>query len=207
MSAERDRRAEILDAAFAEFASKGFRGATIKSIARAAGIQSPALIYWYFPTKQELFRAVLATQTPLMRTVGNLTGLLDQPPAEVLPLLAEAYFVTTATEQVRTFMRLTVVEATQHPELAREFIQEGPLRVLGFLEMYLTRQVALGRLRPHNVKVSSRALMGMLLPQVLAQQIFTNLDQEGPTNAEYLQTSITIFLNGLAPTTNEGAAS
>ena len=48
MTEELDRRAQILDAAFEEFSEKGFKGATIKSIARAAGLQSPALIYWRF---------------------------------------------------------------------------------------------------------------------------------------------------------------
>jgi AcrR family transcriptional regulator len=32
---------QILDAAFEEFSTKGFKGATIKSIAGAAGLQSP----------------------------------------------------------------------------------------------------------------------------------------------------------------------
>ena len=50
-----DRRGQILDAAFEEFAAKGFKGATIKSIAQAAELQSPALIYWYFPNKEALF--------------------------------------------------------------------------------------------------------------------------------------------------------
>ena len=59
MTEELDRRAQILDAAFEEFSEKGFKGATIKSIARAAGLQSPALIYWYFPDKEALFREVL----------------------------------------------------------------------------------------------------------------------------------------------------
>ena len=59
MIEEPGRRAAILAAAFAEFAAKGFRGATIKSIAQAAGVQSPALLYWYFPSKEALFQAVL----------------------------------------------------------------------------------------------------------------------------------------------------
>ena len=53
---EPERREQILKAAFEEFAAKGFKGATIKSIAEAAGLQSPALIYWYFPDKEALFR-------------------------------------------------------------------------------------------------------------------------------------------------------
>ena len=64
-----DRRAQILDAAFEEFSAKGFKGATIKSIAGAAGLQSPALIYWYFPDKEALFREVLGSKIPVVRAV------------------------------------------------------------------------------------------------------------------------------------------
>jgi TetR/AcrR family transcriptional regulator len=62
---------QILDAAFEEFSTKGFKGATIKSIAGAAGLQSPALIYWYFPDKEALFNAVLTTHAPLRSVVED----------------------------------------------------------------------------------------------------------------------------------------
>src|ERR687883_1053561 len=91
---ERDRREQILGAAFEEFSAKGFKGATIKSIARAAGLQSPALIYWYFPDKEALFREVLESQIPLLRTVRDPAGLLDLPPEKVLPTIAKRYLTT-----------------------------------------------------------------------------------------------------------------
>ena len=56
MAGELDRRTQILEAAFEEFSEKGFKGATIKSIAEAARLQSPALLYWYFSDKEALFR-------------------------------------------------------------------------------------------------------------------------------------------------------
>ena len=49
MPEEPNRREQIMEAAFEEFAAKGFKGATIKSIAETAKVQSPALIYHYFP--------------------------------------------------------------------------------------------------------------------------------------------------------------
>ena len=52
LAEEANRRGQILDAAFEEFSTKGFKGATIKSIAGAAGLQSPTLIYWYSLTRR-----------------------------------------------------------------------------------------------------------------------------------------------------------
>ena len=51
-------RDQILDAAEALFARKGLDPTTIKEIGTAAG-QNPALLYYYFGSKDELYRAVL----------------------------------------------------------------------------------------------------------------------------------------------------
>lgn len=53
-----DTRAEILAAARASFAEKGFGGTTIRGVAAAAGVD-PALVHHYFGTKDDLFVAAL----------------------------------------------------------------------------------------------------------------------------------------------------
>jgi AcrR family transcriptional regulator len=53
-----DTRAEVLAAARAAFAEKGFRGTTIRAVASAAGVD-PALVHHYFGTKDDLFVAAL----------------------------------------------------------------------------------------------------------------------------------------------------
>ena len=53
-----DTRAEVLAAARASFAEKGFRGTTIRAVAAAAGVD-PALVHHYFGTKDDLFVAAL----------------------------------------------------------------------------------------------------------------------------------------------------
>ena len=52
------RRKQILDAATQVFAEKGFHRATIKDIARVAGI-ADGTIYTYFASKDEVLLAVL----------------------------------------------------------------------------------------------------------------------------------------------------
>lgn len=52
------KREEILDAALAVVASHGYRGASVREIADAAGL-SPAGLLHYFGTKEELFVAIL----------------------------------------------------------------------------------------------------------------------------------------------------
>jgi AcrR family transcriptional regulator len=53
-----EREADILDQARELFIAKGYRGTRVAEVARAAGIASAA-VHWYFPTKDDLFAAVL----------------------------------------------------------------------------------------------------------------------------------------------------
>ncbi len=53
-----ERTAEILDAATEAFLAKGYDGTTISNVATAASM-TPANVYWYFPSKDHLFAAVM----------------------------------------------------------------------------------------------------------------------------------------------------
>lgn len=193
------RRERILDAAFEEFATKGFRGATIKSIARAAGLRSPALIYWYFPDKEALFREVLGARIPVLRAVRDPARLLDRPPEEVLPLIAKRYLSTFDNPAAQRMARLLVGEAMRRPEIAEVFGNAVIERILGFLKSYMAHQVELGRLRPHDVRSSARAFIGMLLPQVGGKVFFPAIREDGLTDEEHVENAVRMLLEGLRP--------
>jgi AcrR family transcriptional regulator len=199
LAEERDRRVQILDAAFAEFAAKGFKGATIKSIARAAGLQSPALIYHYFPDKEALFREVLGARIPVLRAVRDPASLLDHPPEEVLPMIGRRYLSTFDSPMAQRMARLLVGEATRRSEVADIFGNTVIKRVLGFLKGYMARQVELGRLRPHDVRSSARAFIGMLLPQAGGKLFFPAIREDGLTDKEHVENVVGFFLEGLRP--------
>jgi AcrR family transcriptional regulator len=87
------RRAQITAAAAELFARRGFERTTAADIARAAGISSGSVFY-YFPDKQAIFRAIFAADLPLAReqvqrhadSPSALAGIL----ATVEELAAEA---------------------------------------------------------------------------------------------------------------------
>jgi TetR/AcrR family transcriptional regulator len=199
MAEVEDRRSQLLDAAFEEFAAKGFEGATIKSIASEAGVNSPALIYHYFPDKEALFNAVLETHAPIRSAIENPASFMDRPPEEVLPEIARAYFATVANPTSRRMMKLMLGEAMRRPQLAEMIGRATAVRVLGFLKGYLSRQVELGRLRPHDVRSSARAFVGMLIPQAAGKILFTALREDGLEDEEHIETAVNIFLEGLKP--------
>jgi AcrR family transcriptional regulator len=80
------RRGEILVAAKEVFARKGFHATTIADIAKQAGLAYGS-IYWYFDSKEELFRALMAVQEVALRArvataLGELGGLPDDSRGE-----------------------------------------------------------------------------------------------------------------------------
>jgi AcrR family transcriptional regulator len=196
---ESDRRQQIVDAAFEEFAEHGFRGATIKRIAQRARLRSQALIYWYFPAKEALFEAVLGQRLPILRMVLDPAPLLDRPPEEVLPQLARAYLDAGDRPGALRLVRLLAPELIRRPEIADAV--GGPLiaRILDFIKTYLAHQIELGRLRPHDVRASARAFVGMILPQLGGKLFLPALRADGLTDEEHNATIVAIFLRGLQP--------
>src|SRR5829696_9802402 len=110
VSEESERRQQILDAATEEFATKGFLGATIKQIAQRAKLRSQALIYWYFPTKEALFEAVLGTHLPIFQLVLDPSSLRERPPEDVLPLLARSFLAGADKPAAQRVLRLVAPE-------------------------------------------------------------------------------------------------
>ncbi|MGF1470424.1 MAG: TetR/AcrR family transcriptional regulator [Rubrobacteraceae bacterium] len=198
---EVDRRTQILGAAFEEFAAKGFKEATIKSIARAAGLQSPALIYHYFPDKETLLQEVLEAHAPIVRTMVDPAPLMQLPPEVTLRKIGRAYLAFDRSNTKE--LRVLIGEALRRPEVAELFVKRGPSRVLEFLKQYLERQIETGRLRPHDVRSGARAFIGMLLPQVVSKTLLPVLGEDGLADEEHLETAIEIFLRGLEPETKE----
>lgn len=196
---EGQREEQILDAAFEEFASQGFAGATIKRIAQRAKLASQALIYWYFPTKEALFQAVLARSLPIAQVVNDAAALLDQPPEQVLPQLARAYLAMADHPAALRLVRLFAPEALRRPEVADLLGGRVIGRVLTFIERYLDRQVELGRLRPHDTRVSARAFVGMTLPQLGGKLFIQTLRVEGLSDDDYVEVIVALFLRGLRP--------
>lgn len=195
--AEPDRRQQILDAALEEFAAHGFRGATIKRIAERARLKSQALIYWYFPAKEALFEAVLSQHLPILHMVLDPAPLLDRPPEEVLPMLARAYLATTGRPGTQRVLRALAPEMIRRPQITEAI--GGPIiaKILDFIKTYLAHQVELGRLRPHDVRASARAFVGMILPQLAGKLFLPALQADGLTDEEHITTMVAIFLRGL----------
>src|SRR3954454_20547118 len=86
--AKEARRREILDAAFQEFSTRGYAGASMAAIARRARASKETLYAW-FENKETLFNTLF--QSRLDGVVRRVSAVAEQDPspANVLPVIAE----------------------------------------------------------------------------------------------------------------------
>ena len=191
-----DRRQQILEAARRVFAKEGFHRATIEKIASEAGLKSPSLVYWYFENKKGLFQAAVEELSPVLSQLPTLWQRIDEPPEQMLRLIARAFLNTFDNPEARQLLRIFLSEAPQVPETANNFAEKMVL-ALNFVTAYLEHQIDIGRLRPHDTQSSARSFIGAFVIYMIGREIFLPLRAGLPAPELYAQEVVNIFLKGL----------
>ena len=192
------RAPEILEAALAAFAEKGFAGTRMDDIAKRAGI-TKGTIYLYFKSKEELFKA-LARQS-IGERIAAITERLqgaDGPAAEQLGfvLTTLGHFASTSDRVV--LPRVLLAEAGNFPELAEFWRKEIIDRGLGLFEMIIKRGIARGEFRKMAPGHAARLCVAPLLVLILWRTLFARFDAEPYDYEGLIETHVATLLKGLA---------
>lgn len=105
-----DTRGKILQAALAAFADHGFRGASTRDIAAAAGVNQ-GLITYHFAGKEALWQAAVDS---IFATLRDELGQRIEALEDVDPM-----------SRLRAVMKHFVRFSAHHPELHRLMVEEG----------------------------------------------------------------------------------
>ena len=84
------RKAVIVDTAAELIARSGFSGASVSDLAKSCGI-SKSLIYHYYPAKEDILYAVMASHIDQLIDDVELVLIKSHPPIERLRLLLHAF--------------------------------------------------------------------------------------------------------------------
>jgi AcrR family transcriptional regulator len=124
-------RDKILDVAESLFARKGVDRATIKQIGAGAGL-NPALLYYYFAGKEDLYKAVLQRlfDTVLAQGVAVLDGTV--PPADAIRrlLVLQAEWLLARPNLYRLLVREMVDHDARHAQEVMLQMAAGPFQRL-----------------------------------------------------------------------------
>lgn len=191
------RRAQILDAATQVFSEKGFHAATIRDIARAAGI-ADGTIYIYFKNKSDLLLGILNRLNETERRALDLAqGLRADVDLRSWFTNYIRHRLSVLDENLRAF-HAVLPDILTNVELRERYLHEVIEPSFQSAEPIIEQWMASGVLRKMNVPLTLRALpamfLGMLilrmlgdtavekawaeLPELAARMIFDGLKQE-----------------------------
>lgn len=191
------RPQEILDAALAVFAEKGFAAARLEQVAKQAGV-SKGTLYLYFDGKEALFEAVV--RSAIVPRLADAEEMLRDHRGDAADLLAELYrrlAVAVADEQVAAIPKLVIGEAGNFPELAKFYLREVVSRGLRLMGAVLKLGVERGEFRPMNVAHATRLMIAPVLFLVLWRQSLGRHDAPLDGDA-FLADALSLLIRGLA---------
>lgn len=131
----------------AAFAEKGFAATKVEDVARRAGV-SKGLLYLYFKTKEDLFKAVIRSfVSPKIDALALTVENTELSPEEFLrgPFLQFAKSVPNSP--ARILARLMISEGPKHPDLVRWYWENVVSKGLTALRMIVKKGVDRGDFR------------------------------------------------------------
>ena len=193
------RPPEILDAALAVFAQKGFAATRLDDVAAKAGI-TKGTIYLYFDSKQALFEA-LARQSvgaQIEQIKAQLAAFPGSTPELLrLVLFTMGHFITTSDRVV--LPRLVLAEAANFPKLAefwrREVIDSG----IGLMSGIIRRGIERGEFREIEPQHAARLCVAPMLIIMLWRTTFAQFDETPYDYQGLIEAHLQTLLKGLAP--------
>jgi len=195
---DRDRRQQILDAAQQVFAQKGFEGASIKDLAKAAKI-SPGLLYWYFKDKTDLLVSLLTER--IEAAFGQLPGSVsfDAPPAEFLPQFARFYIGVFEQPMNTALFKVMITNTPSFPPAIRRIQSVVINRVLNTVQGYFQNQIELGRMRPCDTEIVVRTFMGSVVAFLLLRHVLQEERGRELSVGAFVDGVTDVVLRGILP--------
>ncbi len=157
------RPGELIDAALSLFVEKGFAATRVEEVAARAGV-SKGTLFLYFPSKEELFKALVRHtisgrfsewNEELNQFAGNSTELVRH--------CMHAWWERIGMTKASGITKLVMSEAGMFPEIAAFYQQEviGPGHDL--LKRVLQRGIASGEFRPMNLEYAVYSLIAPMI--------------------------------------------
>jgi AcrR family transcriptional regulator len=191
------RPSEILDAALAVFAERGFAATRMEDIAQRAGV-TKGTIYLYFHSKEDVFRGLVdGTFGARLAALSEQAQVFEGSAALLLRnmLRAIAQFVSESDRAV--LPKIILAEAGNFPRLAEFYRHEVIDRGLCLLQTIITRGIASGEFRAVHPEHAARLCVAPILLAALWRTTFARFDAEPFDVAGLIETHTDLLLRGL----------
>jgi AcrR family transcriptional regulator len=194
------RPGELLDAALDLFVEKGFAATRAEEVAARAGV-SKGTLFLYFPSKEELFKAVVRE---------NISGRFQEWNAEFEAFEgsgadAVRYFMTMWWQRIGAtkasgITKLIISEARNFPDIAAFYQQEVIRPGTELIRRVLQRGVDRGEFLVPDVEYATFSITApMVFLIMMKHSLGACVPQDYPLDAErYIASQVEILLHGFA---------
>ena len=192
------RPAEILEAALAVFAERGYAATRMEDIARRAGV-TKGTIYLYFQSKEAVLKGLVEESIGAqIETFRAAAEHYEGSTADLLRMILHgmAHFLLESDRVV--LPKIIIAEAGNFPSLAQFYRSEVIDRGLGLMQSVIARGIARGEFRAVASEHAARLCIAPLLLAAFWRTTFARFDATPYDTGGLVETHIDVLLRGLA---------
>ena len=193
------RPQELLEAALALFVEKGFAATRAEEVAHQAGV-SKGTMYLYYPSKEELFKAVVRHNLVNLIAEGQeVVGTYQGPTSDLLRELVQTWWERFGNTPAAGIHKVVISEVRNFPELAQFYVDEVIAPADRLFSSTVQRGIDRGEFRKLPVHEVAHALMAPLIFMSLHRHSFGACPLHGRDMdpAALLKTQLDLVLHGL----------
>lgn len=200
------RPQELLDAALELFVRRGFAATRMEEVAALAGV-SKGTLYLYFPSKEELFKAVVRSNISALIAEGQqVADRFEGSSAQLLRLLMNTWWQRVGDTRAGGIFKIIITEVRNFPELARFYADEVIMPAHRLITGTLERGIQRGEFRAVPLDETTHTLIAPLLFQALHKHSVgaCRLPLPQPSPTRLIDTQIDLMLHGLEKRADRG---
>ena len=191
------RPGELVAAALACFAERGFAATKLDDIAAKAGV-SKGTVYLYFPSKEELFKAVV--REGLVPALERGERMLEEhrgSASQLLRQLMHGWWEVIGNTPFGGLPKLMFSECRNFPELGRFYYEEVISRGYRLIEQVVERGMRSGEFRRMEPDYVTRLVIAPLVLLAIWRHSFDFCDSHRLDPQRYVEHHVTLLLEGL----------
>ena len=193
------RPGELLDAALNLFVEKGFTATRMEEVAKRAGV-SKGTVFLYFPSKEELFKAVVRE---------NISGRFEEWNTEFLSYEGSAadmlhHCMTTwwhriGSTQASGITKLMISEGGHFPDIVEFYQNEVVQPGHKLIRQVLQRGIDRGEFRAVNLDFAVYGVVAAMMFLILSKHSAAGLPNNAPLDPDaYIANQVAVMLHGLS---------
>ena len=192
------RPGELLEAALQLFVQKGFAATKVEEVAALAGV-SKGTLFLYFPTKEDLLKAVVSENLAQHFPAWNQAfETFEGSSAEMLRFALYSWWEKIGSTPASGICKLMISESRNFPDLLTFYVESVIRPGNNLLRRILERGMDSGEFRPMNAEIAVHTIVAPMIFLMIWENAMTAYSSSlSMSPLEFLEHQIDVLLHGL----------